>query len=298
MEYIHDTTEFYSDVPTAIALGKFDGLHRGHQKLLHEISRLQKEKQKGVIFTIAPEQSPVLLTVAEKRKMLESYGMDCMIRCPYIPEILSMEPEIFVSEVLVQGLKAKSVVVGTDFRFGRNRKGDVRLLQSLQEKYGFTVTVVEKECLGEREISSTYVREALSCADMELVRQLLGYYYTVEGTIQHGKQLGRRIGMPTINLVPEKNKLLPPEGVYYSDVTVQGKEYCGVTNIGYKPTVDGTFLGVETYLLGANENLYGCEAKVRIRKFRRPERKFASVEKLKAQMESDIQSGKEYFRVQ
>jgi len=323
MKYIHDTMDFQieenqsSARGTAVTLGKFDGLHRGHQKLLREILRLQKEGYFGIVFAIAPENRTVLFTPEEKKHMLESYGIDCMIRCPFVPEILGMEPEAFISEVLCRQLHAKQIVVGTDFRFGVQRSGDVETLRALQEKYGYTLTVVEKECYGDREISSTYIREALAGADMELVRDLMGGWYPVEGTILHGHQLGRTIGMPTINLRPDGYKLLPPPGVYYSDVVMMepvsesmedaavsdsfapNGDVCrfhGITNIGYKPTVDGTFLGVETYLYGVHEDLYGQSVRVLLRTFRRPERKFTSVEELKAQMEQDLLSGKEYFR--
>lgn len=295
MEYIHDTTEFYSDVPSVVTLGKFDGFHRGHQKLLREVERLQGQGFRGIVFTIAPEQAPSLLTEQERQALLERRGIDCMIRCPYVPQILGMEPEDFVSRVLADGLRAKYVVVGTDFRFGCRRSGDVKLLEALQEKYGFRLLVMEKERCRGQEISSTLVREALSCADMSLVHDLLGFYYPVCGPVQHGRQLGRRIGMPTINQIPDGRKLLPPEGVYFSDVKLGEIRCHGVTNIGYKPTVDGSFLGVETYLYGAEGDFYGREAEVQIRRFCRPEHRFASVEELKTQMESDIRSGKEYF---
>lgn len=295
MDYISNTTQFYSQRPSAVTLGKFDGLHRGHQKLVREILRLQGEGLRGIVFTIAPEKNPVLLTPGEKRAVLEQYGVDCMIRCPFIPDILHMEPETFISQILIRGLHAKYIVVGTDFRFGCNRSGDVELLRSLQDQYGYTLLVIEKECLGEREISSTYIREALGCADMSLVHELLGTYYPVWGVVQHGRQLGRRIGMPTINLIPEERKLLPPSGVYYSDVACGGRLWHGVTNIGFKPTVDGSFLGVETYLYGVHDDLYDREVQVYLRHFCRPEHRFGSVEELKAQMERDIASGKEYF---
>ena len=295
MKYICDTTEFKSDHPSVVTLGKFDGFHRGHQKLLGEVKRLQGEGYYGIVFTIAPDNTPVLLTPHEKRDVLEKWGIDCMIRCPFIPEILSMDPETFVEDVLSRKLKAAYVVVGTDFRFGHNRSGDVSLLEKLQDKYDYKLVVVEKECYGKREISSTFIKEALSDSQMELVQELLGFPYPIHGVIQHGKQLGRRIGMPTINMIPEQRKLLPPEGVYYSEVQTENLNCNGITNIGYKPTVDGSFLGVETYLYGVNENLYGQEARVSISTFCRHEKKFASVEALKAQMEQDIRSGEEYF---
>lgn len=295
MRYISDTTEFYSEYPSAVTLGKFDGLHRGHQKLLREVLRLQKEGCYGIVFTIAPEHIPVLLTPEEKREAAEAFGIDCMIRCPFIPQVLTMEPERFVADILVRKLHAKYVVVGTDFRFGYKRSGDVKLLKNLESRYGFTLIVQEKERYEDREISSTYVKEALAVSDMELTEKLLGFCYPVSGTILHGRQLGRRIGMPTINMIPDERKLLPQPGVYYTDVQAGALQCHGITNIGYKPTVDGSFLGVETYLYGVNEELYGQKASVYIRKFCRPERKFSSIEELKTQMKRDIHSGEEYF---
>lgn len=292
---IHDTTDFSSEMPSAVMLGKFDGLHRGHQKLLREVLRLQDMGYYGIAFTIAPEDHPVLLTNEEKRGMLERFGVDCMIRCPFVPEILSMEPETFVSQVLAGRLRAKHIVVGTDFRFGHDRRGDVSLLKKLQSRYGFCLTVLEKECYDGSEISSTRVREALMHADMELAEQLLGFAYPVVGTVRHGRQLGRSIGIPTINQVPDGRKLLPPRGVYFSEVRAGKSCWQGVTNIGYKPTVDGSFLGVETHLYDTDEDLYGRQVQVSILRFRRPERRFASVDELKRQMEQDIRAGREYF---
>lgn len=295
MKYICDTTTFASEQYSAVTLGKFDGLHRGHQKLLREVLQLQKQGLYGIVFTIAPDHIPTLLTPEEKRQITEDYGIDCMIRCPFVSEILNMEPETFIAQILIGQLRAKYVIVGTDFRFGHHRTGDVRLLQQLQEKYGYRLIVLEKECYGSREISSTYIKEALEASDMELVEELLGFPYPVIGEIRHGRKLGRKIGMPTINLIPEKYKLLPKSGVYYSDAEINGAKYHGVTNIGYKPTVDGSFLGAETYLYGADGDLYGQNARIGLRRFCRAEQKFSSVEELKAQMEYDIHAGEEYF---
>ncbi|MCD7762012.1 MAG: riboflavin biosynthesis protein RibF [Lachnospiraceae bacterium] len=291
-----------------MTLGKFDGLHKGHQKLIREVLRLQQEGFYGIVFAIAPDDRTVLLTSAEQRHILETQGMDCMIRCPFVPEILGMEPEAFISEVLCRQLNAKVIVVGSDFRFGYQRRGDVKYLKKMQSKYGYTLRVMEEERYQKRKVSSTWIREALSGADLELVHELLGFWFPVEGTVLHGRHLGHQIGIPTVNLRPEPYKLLPPPGVYYSDVVLsyaeQDQEYgltsClrhGVTNIGYKPTVDGTFLGVETFLYDTSDDLYGQDIRILLRKFRRPEQKFNSLEELKTQMQQDIGSGKEYFGV-
>lgn len=297
MKYFENTTDFFCDGPSAVTLGKFDGLHRGHQKLIREITELKKEGLEAVVFSLAPDERPYLLSPEEKRQKTEALGVDVMIRCPFVPEILHMEPEQFVSEVLKDRLHAACVVVGPDWRFGHNRSGDVRLLQSFQEKYGFRVIPIEKECCHGAEISSTCVKQALAEGNMELVEELLGYPYEVGGIVQHGQKLGRRLGMPTVNLIPEAGKLLPPCGVYYSDVEAEGQRYHGVTNIGYKPTVDGSFLGVETYLYEFHQDIYGKSATVGLRHYSRPEQKFDSIDALKHQMQKDIASGKEYFRV-
>ena len=239
---------------------------------------------------------PRLLTRAEKRKKLEDAGVDCLVECPFISEILSMGPEQFMTEVLLKKLKAAYLTVGTDFRFGYQRSGDVLFLKNHQEAYGIQVDVIEKERMNDRVISSTYVREAMREGKMELAQKLLGYPYSVTGTVRHGRQLGRTIGMPTVNLVPEMDKLLPPNGVYFSRVRIEGTCYRGITNIGCKPTVNGDFIGVETYLYDFSGELYDKEIVVELLSFRRPERRFESLEKLKEQMHRDILCGKEYFR--
>ena len=296
MEYYHATTDFFCRKPSAVTLGKFDGLHRGNQKLVNQINRQKTAGLTSVVFVIAPPGVPRILSSQEMYRKLEAAGVDCLIECPYIPEILSMSPEQFLNDVLIRKLHAQYLAVGTDFRFGYRRSGDADFLCSMQSKYHFRTDVIQKECFGNREISSTYIREAMKNGDMELADNLLGYPFSVSGTVQHGRHFGRKIGMPTLNLIPSPGKLLPRNGVYYSRTRLEGKSYQSITNIGSKPTVDGTFLGVETYLYDFSENMYGKEITVEILSFRRPEIKFNSVDELKAQMQKDISSGKEYFR--
>ena len=293
MEYMKGIDGLYIPEETAVTLGKFDGVHRGHQKLLSRI--LEKKDKKSVMFTINGRKSGFVLTSEEKRAMLEKTGLSYLIDCPFVPAVSGMEAETFVREILVNTLHAKSIVVGKDFRFGHNRGGDVNLLLWLQDKYGFQVEVVEKEQYQGRDISSTYVKEMLEAGDMELVNALLGYRFFVSGEVLHGRRLGRTLGMPTTNLVPSTKKLLPPNGVYLSRTRIGDQAYFGVTNIGYKPTIGETFRGVETYMFDFDGDLYGENIDVELWKFRRPEMKFDSVEHLKNQMQADIAFGKEYF---
>lgn len=296
MEVFQGTTDFYIDGETAVTLGKFDGVHLGHQSLISRIKSLENQGARSVVFALNARAGARLLTSQEQRDAVEQMGVSCLIQCPFVPEISGMGPEAFVEQILVKRLHAKYVVVGRDFRFGFQREGDAALLEEMGKTHGFTAQVMEKKKYGEREISSTYVREALEEGEMELVRELLGRPFEIEGVVMHGRQIGRTLGMPTVNLIPPMEKLLPPCGVYASKTWIDGTFYPGVTNIGFKPTVDGSFRGVETYLFDVDRDLYGKNIVTQLYSFRRPEQKFSSMEELKNQMHRDISFGKEYFR--
>ncbi|HJB33642.1 MAG TPA: bifunctional riboflavin kinase/FAD synthetase [Candidatus Blautia merdipullorum] len=305
MIYTTQVPHLEKEVRSSVTLGKFDGLHRGHQKLINLIRREQGEKNRSVIFTfdVSPRSyilhSPpkYLLTYEERRELAENLGVDILAECPFTEALMHMEPEDFVKEYLAERLHARYLAVGPDFRFGYQRRGTPELLKELGRTYGFRTEIVEKEKYKGRDISSTFVREELEKGHIEEVNQLLGYTYFTKGEIVHGRQLGRTIGIPTANLIPPVIKKLPPNGVYITESLIQGKTYQGITNIGYKPTVKENFLGVETYLFSCNADLYGQEAEVRFYRYLRPEIKFSSLEELKCQMLKDIEEGKSYFRL-
>lgn len=295
MEYMQGVNGFCVQDETAVTLGKFDGLHRGHQKLIRRICQAEKNGLASVVFTLDAGKSGGILVREERRQMLERQGVSYLIDCPLVPEIAHMGAEEFVARVLVERLHARYLVVGSDFRFGYQRSGDYHLLMELQKLYGFRVEVVKKEQYQGRDISSSFVREALAQGNMELVNHLLGYPFYVSGEVLHGRQIGRTLGMPTTNLVPSTKKLLPPNGVYVSLTVIDGKTYRGITNIGYKPTIGENFKGVETHIFDFDGDLYGRDIEVRLLSFRRPEQKFASRQALKDQVDADIAYGKEYF---
>lgn len=303
MIYTTEIPYLEQGVTSAVTLGKFDGLHRGHQKLLHCINLRKTAACRTVVFTfdISPRDHmlklppKLLLTREERREAAGQMGVDILAECPFTDELMHMEPERFVREYLVDRLHAEYVAVGEDFRFGYKRTGNPELLAELGEKYGFTVEVAAKEKDGARDISSTYIREELEKGNLEKVNELLGYVYFTRGEIVHGRQLGRTIGIPTANLIPPKIKKLPPNGVYITRSLIGGKLYDGITNVGYKPTVRENFLGVETYLFCCSEDLYGQEAEVRFYKYLRPETRFASLDELKEQLESDVETGRAFF---
>lgn len=300
MQYITGTREFHIGEPTVVTLGKFDGLHRGHQKLLEEMTRFRKKGFKTAVFTF--ETTPgtlmkgklqtMITTNAERKANLEQAGIDYLVEYPFNQEVAHMTPEDFVEHILVGQMKAKAIVSGTDFHFGYQRSGDVSVLKELAVKYGYEMVIVEKAMDGSREISSTYIREELAEGHIEKANELLGYSYMIHGEVVHGKHLGTRLGFPTVNILPRQQKHLPAFGVYLSKVNIEGKNYNGITNIGRKPTIEGERpAGVETYLYGLDEDLYGKWIEVRLIGFIRPERKFADVEELKHQVLQDKQMG-------
>lgn len=305
MEIIADTTQFYLNKETAVAIGKFDGLHIGHRRLLEEIIEQKKKGLAACVFTFNPAPAVLfglsdgkeLTTREEKRVLLKRMGADILIEFPLTERTAAICPEDFVNQVLVKQMNVRFLAAGSDLSFGAGGKGDAALLQSMAEDCGYQVKTIEKVCFGNQEISSTYAREQVEAGNMLLAEQILGMPYTLMGSVSHGKQLGRRLGMPTVNLIPPKSKLMPPCGVYYATVLYGGKRYRAISNVGYKPTVTQEHvMGVESYLYDFHSQIYGEEIEVRLHEFKRPERKFDSIDGLKAQLEEDIRMGAVWSR--
>ncbi|NBH12676.1 bifunctional riboflavin kinase/FAD synthetase [Lachnospiraceae bacterium] len=306
MEYIRQSMTFNIEEPTVLSLGKFDGLHRGHELLLECMAKKKRahKELKAVVFTfdIPPQEQvenvrlQVLTTKTEKKQLFEKMGVDYVIECPFTREIMCMEPEEFIRRI-VAGLHVKYMVVGTDFRFGYRRRGDYQMLLEYAPQYGYEVEVLDKIQENGRDISSTFVREEIASGNVEKANELLGYEFFVEGNVLHGKKMGKAVlGIPTINLQPAQDKLLPPNGVYLTETEWSGRRYPGITNVGCKPTIEGTNpVGVETHLFDFAEDLYGEAVRVCFLKHVRKEQKFDSLEALKAQMIEDIQYGRVYF---
>jgi riboflavin kinase/FMN adenylyltransferase len=306
MQIIRDTTEFVSPGETAVSIGKFDGVHLGHRRLLEE---LLDQKEKGLlaaVFTFDPYPEvffgfgakQILTTREEKEMIFEKMGIDILVEFPFNAKSAATPSREFVSNFLCKQMRARFIAAGPDLSFGDHGSGNFALLEEMAPEYGFKAKKIEKIVMDEHIVSSTLIRRLIDTGEVTTAARYLGEPYMIRGSIVHGKALGRRIGIPTLNQTPPEDKLLPPFGVYYSDVLIGGRKYCGMTNIGVKPTVsDEKRVTVETFLYDFKGDVYGETATVQLLTHRRPEMKFSSVEELKATMEHDIQAGREYHGI-
>ncbi len=303
MEIILNTSDFYLKKETAVAIGKFDGVHIGHRRLLDEILAQKKNGLLACVFTFEPAPAVLfgksdgreLTTKEEKRLLFERMGVDILIEFPLTAESAAMEPDTFARQVLRGQMNARFIAAGTDLSFGAGGRGNAALLKALAEELDFQVKVIEKVCIENREVSSTYIRTLLERGDMKQVEHYLGMPYMIVGDVMHGNRIGRTLGFPTVNQIPKTSKLLPPFGVYYSRMLWRGKEYRAISNVGCKPTVtDEHVCGVESYIYDFDEEIYGENIEVYLYEFKRPERQFKSLWELHRQLLEDIEAGRHY----
>lgn len=306
MHYITNSVEFQIHEPTVVTIGKFDGRHRGHQKLMAKMCQVRDQygyKTAVFTFSVTPDSmvtgksQRLLTTNLERRRNMEQAGMDYLVEYPFTKETLHMMPGDFVRDILIGQMNAKAIVVGPDCTFGYNRLGNADYLKQMAEKYHYKLWVIDKEKDDDRDISSTYVREELDQGHVEKAWELLGEPYAIHGVVVHGRNMGGRIlGFPTANLVPPAGKRLPLFGVYISRVILEGCCYRGVTNVGKKPTVDGDNpVGAETYIFDLDRDIYGVVIEVQLLAFVRREQHFDSLEELKAQIGRDKEQAARYF---
>ena len=282
------------DQKIIFALGFFDGVHLGHQALLKACKALAEKHscRAGVVtFTVHPDalvlgKAPVLLTTTEDRKrLLQAYGAESIWELPFDKEIMTTHWADFLTRLVEAG--AAGFVCGEDFRFGAGGNGTAKKLAAFCESRNMPFEVVPEQVLDGGRISSTRIRELLETGEVTAANRLLGHTHILSGIVTEGKQLGRKLGFPTANLPLPEGVLIPKRGVYATKVTVDGKTYAAVTNIGTRPTVNGQGVNAECHLLDFDGDLYGKEITVAFYAFLRPEQKFDSLEELKAQIAAD-----------
>jgi len=290
-----------------LTIGNFDGVHLGHQQVLNKLkSAANQLGLPSVVMVFEPQPkewfdattAPARLsTLAEKIQLLDAQGIDALACMAFNNRFRGLSAEQFVTQVLVDGLNVKALIVGDDFRFGCDRSGDFAYLQKSGEQYGFDVEdtrTVEQE--GER-VSSTAVREALSDGNLSQAQLLLGREYSISGRVAHGQKLARTFGVPTANVLLKRNHT-PLVGVFAVEVFTQAGNFNGVANIGMRPTVGGTQPILEPHLFGFAGDLYGQRIKVVFKHKLRDEKRFNGLDELKAAILNDIQLAKAYFNEQ
>lgn len=290
--------------PTVLTVGNFDGVHLGHQRILHGVvERARRGNLLAAVLTfyphpariLRPGEAPALLaTLGQRLAAFEAAGVDATLVLRFDTELARVTAEDFVQRFVVGTLRARAVMVGGNFRFGYQQAGDVKLLEKVGRQWGFEVHIVAPVVEGGVVVSSTAIRQAIAEGRVEDATLLLGRPFALEGEIRPGTGQGRKLVVPTLNLVSEQ-EALPKKGVYATETVLEGRKYRSVTNVGVRPTFDGTRLAIESHLFNFSNNLTSGPMQILFWTRLREERKFAGPEALRDQVLKDIEKAKEYF---
>ncbi|MGB7925741.1 MAG: bifunctional riboflavin kinase/FAD synthetase [Pyrinomonadaceae bacterium] len=305
MRLFHGTDSASIARPTVLTLGVFDGLHLGHQLIMSTVT--ERARALGAVPTVItfdphpravlhPESAPPLLqTFDQKIEAFGVLGLEQTIVIRFNSEFAQVRAEEFLREVVRDRLQAREVYLGRGFAFGHNREGNIELLQKVSRQLGFRAEEVAEVCLRGQRISSSRIRALLAEGRVNLARRMLGRPYGVEGRVVRGDERGRTLGFPTANLRPQ-NRVIPRSGVYVTATLIEGEWRRSVTNVGTRPTFETTTEpSVETYVMNWSGDLYGDVVRVRFLHRLRDERKFASIDELKRQIEHDLKRAVNYF---
>ena len=286
-------------------IGNFDGIHLGHQAIITQLKQAGKvHNSPAVVLTFEPQtqeffspgNAPArLMRLREKIEGLVHFGIDRLVCLHFNESLAGLSAEDFVREILVEGIAVRHLVVGDDFRFGKDRQGDFALVDKLGKHNDFDVIATHTREINGRRISSTWVREVLADGELEYAKKLLGRFYSMSGRVIHGDKRGKALGYPTINIDLHRMHS-PVSGIFISLVNGLGKEKMpAVTSIGTRPMFDGTKMVLEAHLLDFNETVYGSYVQVELLKKLRNELVFDTIEQLKQQMEKDVEKARQYF---
>ena len=305
MRLFHGTDNAEIQRPTVLTLGVFDGLHVGHQLVMRTV--VERAHERNAVPTVVtfdphpravlhPESAPPLLqTLDQKVEGFGVLGIQQTIVVRFTEEFSMISAKDFLRDVVKERLQAKEVYLGKGFAFGHNREGNIDLLTRVGKDLGFVAGEVPEICLRGRRVSSSRIRELLAQGKVNLARRMLGRPYGVEGLVERGAERGRQLGFPTANLHPH-NRVIPRNGVYVTGTLIEGKWRRSVTNAGVRPTFGlETEPSVETFVMNWAGDLYGDVVRVRFLRRLRDERKFGSIEELKAQIEKDVARAQSYF---
>lgn len=303
---IISTSSLPLDHGTALAIGNFDGLHMGHMKLIDEILFLSRRHGlKSLVWTFNEHPENIIsgsyvtksiTTIEEKAELLSEMNVDEM----YIEDfsrVRDLTPDEFVDKILLEQFNVRYVVCGFNFRFGKGNSGDAEYLKERLAQRGVTVRIIAPIIYDDKVVSSTYIRSLIENGDMETVSRIMKREFYINFPVVQGRHLGREIGVPTINQEFPPDHIIPKKGVYACAVYINGGPYIAVSNVGTKPTVNGDHVSCETHILDFCDNLYGKNIKVCFFKRLRDEKKYSSLEELKAAIRNDIDKTREYFNL-
>jgi riboflavin kinase / FMN adenylyltransferase len=297
---IHNGIENPINVTNAVVtIGTFDGVHIGHQKIIARLKEVATQHGgETVLITLYPHPRMVLFpddndlqllsTQDEKTDLLSKYGIDHLVVIPFSKEFARLTSLEFVRDILVDKIGVKTLVIGYDHHFGRNREGSIEQLRELAPQFHFEVEEIPAQDIDHVNVSSTKIREALLNGEVETAKQYLGHAYSLQGTVVEGNKLGRTIGYPTANIeIGDKHKLIPADGVYAVHVLLGNERFGGMLNIGYRPTVDGKKRTTEVNIFDFERDLYGQQLKIEFEARLRNEQKFNGLDALKEQLAQD-----------
>ncbi|SMG17291.1 riboflavin kinase / FMN adenylyltransferase [Marivirga sericea] len=303
---VHDGYENLEGIKNAVVtIGTFDGIHLGHQEIISRIIELAKSVDgETALVTFWPhpryvlsqnhDNLKLLTTFDEKAEILAQLGLDHIVRINFTKEFSQWTSEEFIQKIIISALHTKRLVIGYDHRFGKDREGGFEHLKKHSSRYGFEVEEISKQTIDDVGISSTKIRNAIDAGEVELAHDFLGRFYEINGIVVSGDKIGKTLGFATANIqVEEPYKLIPADGAYAVIVQLKGKQYKGMLNIGYRPTVDGKSKKIEANIFEFNDEIYGEKIKVNFIKRLRDEVKFGSKEELSTQLKKDQEKAKQ-----
>ena len=287
------TDENYINSGSVIALGNFDGLHTAHMKIIRSASAYAEDNglKSGIMLFEGGLKNKLITSDSYKKELLQNEKLDFLYVCEFTDEFKKLSPRAFV-ELLVNKFNIKAVCVGYDYTFGYKAEGNPDALKAFGQEYGFEVLVTEQMCFEGHIISSTYIRELIEAGEVKKANQLLGRHFCIQGKVLSGFQNGRKMSIPTANVEYDVNAVSPRNGVYAALTAVDGVVYKSVVNIGNNPTFNAEKITVESHILDFNGDLYGKTISVELLEYLRPDKKFESIEELKAQIKQDIETAK------
>jgi riboflavin kinase/FMN adenylyltransferase len=304
MQIVHKLKEFKNiPSPSAVAIGNFDGIHLGHQKILEAlVTQAKKNKLKPICLTFDPHTANVIhtgrikliQTLDQKLEKINQFRIHTTMVLGFDKDLAALTSLQFIQNIVLKALNAKEIIIGENFRFGKNRGGDISSLKSMASDLNFSVHAVPSVTLDDVIVSSSLIRNLISEGKVQESQTYLGRAYEIEGTVIKGESRGASLGFPTANLLTA-NEILP-SGVFITSNTLEGEDYISITNIGIRPTYHEDKLNIESHIIGLNQDFYGKQLTIRFLKKIRDEMRFASPEELAAQIHKDLQYTKSQFQ--